>query len=103
MAILCWNSSMQLGTLSPSSTHTAYPVIAQAKKLRHALWIDTSTGRKDVDRFLAARQAQHTCSLSRYRQTNLRIYAWDWCRAGRNATLKEPDTGDRRMRGSYGT
>jgi len=54
---------MLLGILSLSGAHTPYPVIIQAKKFAHALWIDTSSGGKFID---AVRRAQHRCSLSRY-------------------------------------
>jgi len=33
---------------------------------------------------------------------SLQIYAWDRCSAGRNASLKESDTGQRRMQERVG-
>jgi len=71
---------MLLGILNLSGTDTVYPVIIQAEKLRHDLWIDTPTGRKLFD---AARHIQHRLSLCLYCSKNLRVCARDRCSAGR--------------------
>ena len=55
--------------LDLSGIQTAYPVIVQTRKFRHALWIDTPAGNKFFD---AVRHSRCRRSLRPYRSTNPR-------------------------------
>ena len=59
---------MSFSMLDLSGMQTAYPVIVQTKKFRHALWVDTPARNKFFD---AVRHSRCRRSLSPYRSINL--------------------------------
>ena len=91
----CWNSFVPLSILSLSVTRVAYPVIIQTKAFGHALWNERLAGRK-----VGARK-QYGMLVRPSSGQMIRVCAQDRGSAGRNATLKESDTGKRRIGGGY--